>query len=693
MNQTPNQHLMKPQASSVSAGSNERWYQIYAATAQQPLEIHIYGVIGWDVSAQQFIKEAKENGLFEAKRLIMRLHTPGGDVMDGFAIFNILSGLTAQIDIYVDGMAASMGSILACLPNATLHMPENAWLMIHKPWGGSVGDADDLRDYADFLDRNESLLLKAYTGKTGKTEEEIKSMLKPDTWLNGTEAKEQGFVDHVIAPLKAAALLTHRTEELNMPKALQSLMGARAEGGQPPATPNAAVPVVPAAPASNPAPATPTPQPTAADLQAQFKAQEQNRQSEIRDLFALAGNRHLDLMATCLGNLDTTPAQARASLLEAMGKDTTPSTPANGSHIHAGNGNIVGDSIAASIMARAGFANAEADNNYNHMTLRELARASLADRGVGVSSYNPMQMVGMSFTHTSSDFGNILLDVAHKALLQGWEEAEETFQLWTKRGQLSDFKTSKRVGMGEFPSLRQVREGAEYKHITVGDKGEQIQLATYGELFGITRQAIINDDLGALIDIPMKMGMAAKATIGDLVYAVLMDNPKLSDGKALFHADHKNTTTGALSIESLDAARALMRTQRTMTEGGKARSLNIRPAYVLTPVSMESKAKQLIGSASVPGADVNSGIENPLRNFAEVIAEPRLDGDAGDNKAWYLAAKAGSDTIEVAYLNGVDTPYIEQQQGFTSDGIATKVRIDAGVAPLDYRGLARSTGV
>lgn len=687
---------MKPKASgAVSAGNNERWYQLYAATATKPLEVNIYGVIGWDVSAQQFIREAKDIGLFEAKHIVMRLHTPGGDVMDGFAIFNILSGLSAKIDIYVDGMAASMGSVLACLPNATLHMPENAWLMIHKPWGGSVGDADDLRDYAEFLDRNEAMLLKAYTGKTGKSEEEIKAMLKPDTWLNGSEAKEHGFVDHVIAPLKAAALLTHRTEELNMPKALQSLMGARAEGGQPPATAPATAPVVPTAPAPVVA-ATTAPliqQPSAADLQAQFKAQEQGRQAEIRDLFALAGNRHPDLMATCLGNLDTTPAQARTSLLEAMGKDTTPSTPAGATHIYTGNGNLVGDSIAASIMARSGFAQAEADNNYNHMTLRELARASLADRGVGVASYNPMQMVGMAFTHTSSDFGNILLDVAHKALLQGWEEAEETFQLWTKRGQLSDFKTSKRVGMGEFPSLRQVREGAEYKHITVGDTGEQIQLATYGELFGITRQAIINDDLGALIDIPMKMGMAAKATIGDLVYAVLMDNPKLSDGKALFHADHKNTTTGALSIETLDAARAMMRTQRTMTEGGKARSLNIRPAYVLTPVSLESKARQIIGSASVPGADANSGIENPLRNFAEVIAEPRLDGDDGAAKAWYLAAKAGSDTIEVAYLNGVDTPYIEQQQGFTSDGVATKVRIDAGVAALDYRGLARSTGV
>ena len=106
----------------------------------------------------------------------------------------------------------------------------------------------------------------------------------------------------------------------------------------------------------------------------------------------------------------------------------------------------------------------------------------------------------------------ILLDVANKALLQGWEEAAETFEQWTKKGQLSDFKTAHRVGLGGFSSLRQVREGAEYKYVTTKDKGESIALATYGEIFSITRQAIINDDLNQLTDVPMKMGRAAICT-------------------------------------------------------------------------------------------------------------------------------------------------------------------------------------
>ncbi|EGK9920079.1 Mu-like prophage major head subunit gpT family protein, partial [Escherichia coli] len=213
---------------------------------------------------------------------------------------------------------------------------------------------------------------------------------------------------------------------------------------------------------------------------------------------------------------------------------------------------------------------------------------------------------------------------------------------------------------------------------------ETIALATYGEIFSITRQAIINDDLNMLVDVPMKMGRAAKATIGDLVYKVLTDNPKLSDGKALFHADHKNIATGGISVSGLDAARQMMRLQK---EGDRA--LNIRPAFMLVPVALETVANQTIKSASVKGADANAGVINPIQNFAEVIAEARLD--AADPKTWYLAAAQGTDTIEVAWLDGVDTPYIDQQEGFTTDGIATKIRIDAGVAPLDWRGLVRSS--
>ncbi|WP_440136090.1 phage major capsid protein, partial [Escherichia coli] len=109
---------------------------------------------------------------------------------------------------------------------------------------------------------------------------------------------------------------------------------------------------------------------------------------------------------------------------------------------------------------------------------------------------------------------------------------------------------------------RQVREGAEYKYVTTGDKQATIALATYGELFSITRQAIINDDLNMLTDVPMKLGRAAKSTIADLVYAILTSNPKIStDNVSLFDkAKHANVLeSAAMDVASLDKARQLMR--------------------------------------------------------------------------------------------------------------------------------------
>ncbi len=110
----------------------------------------------------------------------------------------------------------------------------------------------------------------------------------------------------------------------------------------------------------------------------------------------------------------------------------------------------MGDGIRQAMLARAGFENVEKDNAYNGMTLREWARMSLTERGIGVASYKPHADGRAGADASTSDFGNILLDVSNKGLIQGWEESEETFQKWTRKGRLSDFKTAYRVGMGGF---------------------------------------------------------------------------------------------------------------------------------------------------------------------------------------------------------------------------------------------------
>ncbi len=644
--------------------NQKSWFRMQAKE-DQTADIYIYDEIGgWGISARRFTEDLISLG--NLSHINLHIHSPGGEVFDGIAIYNQLKNHSATITVYIDGLAASMASVIAMVGD-TVIMPKNAMMMIHKPWGVSWGDANDMREYADLLDKLENVLIPAYVAKTGKTTEEITAMLEQETWLDGDECVEHGFADKVIEPVKAMASLTSkRIEEFSsMPSAIK----------------NQITPKNTTKPTQQPQPnSSPEPQPSASF------ADEQTRLNGIKDLFAMFGGRHNELMITCLADANCSVEKAREQLLNTIAQQQNPE-PSNkdNAHIYAGNGNIVGDSVRASVMARAGYQDYEKDNAYNSMTLRELARASLTERGVGVATYNPIQMIGMAFTHSTSDFGNILLDVANKAILLGWEENDETFEKWTKKGQLSDFKTAHRVGLGAFPSLRQVREGAEYKYVTLDDKGETIALATYGELFSITRQAIINDDMNMLTDVPMKFGRAAKATVGDLVYTVLIDNEKMSDKKALFSTDHKNMITGGMDVETISAGRTAMRQQK---EG--ERTLNIRPAFMLVPTTLETQAIQVVKSGSVKGADVNANIINPVRDLAEIIAEPRLD--EASTKDWYMASRQGSDTIEVAYLNGIDVPYIDQLEGFTSDGVTTKVRIDAGVAPVDYRGLLKVTG-
>ena len=669
--------ILSPMAMATSATktNNQSWYTIQAKTADTA-EISIYDEIGgWGISAQQFAKDFKALGN-NLKQINLHIHSPGGDVFDGIAIYNLLKNHPANKTVTIDGLAASMASVIA-MAGTEIIMPENAMMMIHKPWGVQGGDADDMRKYADLLDKVEDTLIPAYAAKTGKSAEELAEMLAAETWLNGKECVEHGFADKLAEPVKAMAQLQSKRlgDYNNMPKAIKDmLMNPQGNAGVITASETTSIKT------ETNASVNPVAQ---VDNTAQVQAELNKRNADIKAVFAPFGTTHNDLLVECLGDLSITADQAKDKLLAKLGANTTPSAAVTP---YADNGNIVGDSVKQSLLARAGIDKDKADakdNAYNAMTLRELARASLVDRGISVAGQNAMGMVGLAFTHSSSDFGQILIDVAHKSLLKGWETAAENFDQFTSRGTLTDFRAAKRVGLGDFGYLPQVGEGEEYTYGTIGDEGASVALATYGQLFSITRQAIINDDMHLLTKIPEKMGQAARATIAKLVFALLTGNAIAQDGKALFDASHKNTLTGAaLDVTNIDKAIQMM----NGFVNTRGEPLAIEPDFMLLPTSLYTRAKQVLGSASVEGANINSGIINPIRDIVPTVKSARLQ--VADPKSWYLINK---EAIEVSYLDGIDTPYMEQQQGFTVDGVSTKVRIDAGVNVIDYRGIVKVT--
>ena len=316
----------------------------------------------------------------------------------------------------------------------------------------------------------------------------------------------------------------------------------------------------------------------------------------------------------------------------------------------------------------------------------ELAREALQREGLKANIGDNMELARAAINSTST-FPAIMSNLANKSVMVGFNEAETTYQIWAGKGSNRDFKEAARYALSEAGNLELVPEGGQFKQDSLGEASARTKVATYGKLFSLTRQAIINDDLGLFSKIATKYGSAAKRLVNKMVYAQLTGNVQMQDNIALFDAKHGNVagTGEALSVKAIAKAITAMRRQKGIT--GEA-TLNITPKYLVIPPELEMTAYEIVNStAAVDG--VNSGVVNPYKGRFIIV----VDAELTDPTAWYLVADASQhDTIEVTYLNGVETPRLETRQGFDVDGIEYKVAFDCGVSALDFRGLYKNAG-
>lgn len=317
----------------------------------------------------------------------------------------------------------------------------------------------------------------------------------------------------------------------------------------------------------------------------------------------------------------------------------------------------------------------------------EMARESLRRESGSTVNYGDNMELARAAINSTSTFPAIMSNLANKSVMVGFNEAETTYQIWAGKGSNRDFKEAARVALSEAGNLELVPEGGQFKQDSFGEASARTKVATYGKLFSLTRQAIINDDLGLFSKIATKYGSAAKRLVNKMVYAQLTGNVKMQDNVALFDTKHGNVagTGEALSVKAIAKAITAMRRQKGIA--GDA-TLNVTPKYLVVPPELEMTAYQIVNStAAVDG--VNSGVANPYKGRFIVVADAELT----DPDAWYLVADATQhDTIEVTYLNGVETPRLETRQGFDVDGIEYKVAFDCGVSALDFRGLYKNAG-
>jgi len=341
--------------------------------------------------------------------------------------------------------------------------------------------------------------------------------------------------------------------------------------------------------------------------------------------------------------------------------------------------------------------------NTQRMTPKDIAMVALGHRPT-IGRLN-IARAGEAY-HTTGIFPNLLLDAANKTLLRGYDEAIYTWSMWARQAPaVADFKNINRIRFSESPDLQVVPENHEYKEGVMSDSKETYKVEKFGRVFSVTWETVVNDDLDAISRIPQMHGNAARRVQNKQVYSVLTANALMSDGVALFASGHSNldASGAAPSVAELNVAFTAMMTQTGLSSDA---IINVQPRFLIVPAALAATVMQIVGSIADPSnvagstedaarANYNSGTLNiygpngtrPL----QVVAEPQLDGNSA--VAWYLAADSNQiDTVELSFLQGEESPVLENEWDFDRDVYKYKIRQTFGVKAIDWRGLYKNPG-
>ena len=676
-----------------------KWYEIKAAApvaegeAPKPAEVLIYGNIGdrWNEDGVVASELVRDLSALQADAINLRINSYGGSVPDGLAIYNALRRHKATVNVFVDGVAISCASYIA-MAGDTITMAKNSQMMIHAPWTFAYGNSNDMREQADILDRYAKAMASAYADKSGKTYEDALALLTDgkDHWFLADEAKAEGFADEVGEEVAVAASLASSFDLSRFKAAAPAAAGHSTPVSQPAAA--AAKPQEHSMPEEK----KPAAQPAA------FARTKDDNAQVIAMFKPFAARPEIAALQTeVLADPGLTIETIQARLLAEMGKGAEPANPQNAfpkMETVSDEGDKRKDAVVASILARAGVAQdaasraALSSNPYRGDRLLDTARASLQRAGVSVSGMTPMEVVAAAFTQGTSDFPVLLENAMHKTLQAAYATAALTWNRFCATGSVSDFRAHNRYRTGSFGSLDAVNELGEFvnKSIPDGEKAS-ITAGTKGNIINLSRTAIINDDLGAFVGLSNMLGRAAARTVEADVYALLALNsgagPTMGDGKALFHADHGNITTGAaITMAAIDLDRVAMASQKDVSGNDY---LDLRPSVLLVPIGLGGTARSINDAQYDP--DTANKLQKPnIVNglFRDIVDTPRMTG----TRRYLFADPSEAPVLEVAFLDGNQNPYLELQNGFDVDGARYKVRLDYGVGAIDYRGAVTNAG-
>ena len=416
---------------------------------------------------------------------------------------------------------------------------------------------------------------------------------------------------------------------------------------------------------------------------------EHTNENEIRVIAQIAGLQADDMIARNL-TLD----QARAEAFETMKRRSGPPIrTAQPVSLTAGYDDpvLLRAAIADAIYTRMSPAHKPGDaaRPFIGRSMVRLAEEMLRLRGIEIIGLADGAIVDRAL-HSTSDFPLLLGDVANKVLQEQMAAAPAAIKQICRQATIPDFRNRYSIQLGQAPTLMKVGENGEFKSGTIAEGRESYKLDTYGRIFGVNRQAIVNDNLSAFSDIGRLFASAAAQFEAQFLVDLLTGNngvgPVMSDNKKLFDAAHSNlaASAGAISDTTLAAARLALRSQKGLD--GKT-PIDIAAKFLVVPAALESTAEKYLASI-YPAQAANV---NPFAGKLTLIVDPRLDAKSATR--WYVAADPVLfPSIEYAYLAGNEGVQVETRAGFEVDGVQIRARLDFGAGALDFRGVYANPG-
>lgn len=644
----------------------------------------IYGVIG-DPADRLDARTVVDQIRAASGDLEIRINSPGGFVADGLAIYQALATYDrGAVTIYIDALAASIASVIAMAAPVRI-MAQSAMAMIHKPWNASIGNADELRKDAALLDKIEQQLVNIYSRVSGQQPETISAWLSEEVWFDADEALAAGFVTAISEPLKLAAMadvsaygFRHTPQNLGgnaMPEVIEPAAAVTAERQRIAGIMSMCAKHGVADAARD-------------DMIAKGTALDQARGIVLdalatrQDAENIGGNGPIIIGQQTFDN----PAFAFTAMQDALVSRMTGAEPKGAAR------DMIGLSLtemARNLLERRGVAGA-----------RNMAPVRVMDawNGYGKGRASQPRAEGTAgwlgsgaITHGSGDFPDLLTSTGNRVLEAEFKRASSKFKVIARKSNFRDFRSRKSIVMSDFSMLDDVAELGELKYGTFSTRGESYKPREYGKLFSLSRQAIINDDLSAFSDVLRLMGLQAAQTETMILATLLISNPIMSDGNALFSAAHGNLIAsgsgGPPTVASFDAARVKLATQKDPNSGSY---LEVEPFAWVGPTVLGGAARVVNGSQYDP--DVANKLQRAniaLGMLEHVLDAPQLTSQT----AWYLFADPNlAPVLEYGYVNDQEEPQLDSREGWNVLGMEYRVVHDFGAGVVDWRGAIMNAG-